>query len=205
MAKAIRLLIAASLVLLLPSLAAASDTEQAKRFLDGLGEKAIALAQDDKLVGAQKQAKLEALFVDYVDIDWVGKFVLGRYWKQATDAQKAQYLKNYQSFLLKHYTSKFTDYAGETFNITKAVTDGDNQYIVTMEIIRPHEANVIVDYRLREKAGIFQVFDIIVEGVSLITTQRSEFSSVISQKGLDHLIDQLAKKTESLAAASSKK
>ncbi len=61
------------------------------------------------------------------------------------------------------------------------------------------DAPVIVDYRVRGSNGCFKIFDVIIEDVSMITTQRSEFNSVIGNKGIDYLITQLASKSESMA------
>ena len=70
--------------------------------------------------------------------------------------------------------------------------DDSGGNVVTMRIKRPQAEDVVVEYSIRQKEGDgLKVYDIIVEGVSMLTTQRSEFNSVVSQKGLDYLIAQL--------------
>lgn len=176
----------------------ASEVE-AKQFAEELGNKAIAVAANKGLSAAQKLDKLEDLFAQSVDIEGVAKFVLGRYWRDASDAQKKQYLKNYRDFLIKHYTANLLEYTNESFKITRATPgDEENEYQLTMEIVRPGKESVIVEYSVRGTGKNFKVFDINVEGVSLVTTQRSEFASVVSRNGLDYLIEQLAKRTQEL-------
>lgn len=175
-----------------PTHAATVDT--AKSFINSLGSKAIGIASSGSM-DKQKLSDLEQLFITNVDINWVGKFVLSGHWRTLTEDQKKRYIVNYQNFVIKHYTSHFTDYTRETFKVTNARDDGGSQYTVTMHIMRPGKEDLVVDYRVHQsEGGALKIFDIIVEGVSLITTQRSEFSSVVERKGINYLIDQLGAK-----------
>lgn len=188
-----------SFLIATPAIAAApaadKQVEAVKLFANDLGNRAIAIASNPKKTATDRVHDLEDLFAGSVDVAWVGKFVLGANWRTLTDAQKALYLKNYQAFVLKHYTAHFAEYTQETFKIRNTRDDGNNQYTLSMDIIRPGKENVVVDYRIRKSEdGKLKIFDIIVEGVSLITTQRSEFGSVVDRKGADYLIDQLGKK-----------
>jgi phospholipid transport system substrate-binding protein len=178
-------------------LAAHAQTSQdPKAFADALGHDAVTILQDKALSEDAKRQKLEDLFAQNVDIDWVGQFVLGRYWKSATDAQKAQYLTNYRSFILSHYTSDLAEFTDVNFEVAKVAPDDRGGNIVTVRIKRPNAEDTIVDYTVRAKDGHLKVYDIAVEGVSMITTQRSEFNSVASQHGVDYLIGQLAERSK---------
>ncbi len=177
-------------------LASAATVEDARHFADGIAQEALGVIKSvpDK---QQKQQKLEHMFAQHVDIPWIGKFVLGRYWRQANPDQQSRYLSNYQDFLLTHYTSHLTDYSNGSYQIVNAKTDAENEFTVSMKIQPPNAQAISVDYRLRmNDAGEMKVFDIIIEGVSLITTQRSEFTSVVQNQGMDALIAQLAQKTK---------
>lgn len=171
--------------------------DEASDFIDGVGKRVVAVLSDKGLDDKAKEAKLQSLFKECVDVDWIGKFVLGKYWRNASEAQQQRYLANYGGFLIKSYTSKFKEYTGsETYKILASKTDDQGRTVVTMELVRPGEASVMVDYKLRKEGKDLRVFDIVVEGVSLLTTQRSEFASVVSRKGLDYLIDQLQKRAQ---------
>lgn len=182
-----------------PAFAASKDA--ASKYVETLGNSAIETLSNKKLDKNTKSKKIEQLFRDNVDINWIGKFVLGRFWRQATDDQKKRYLKEYETFLVRHYATRFTDYTSGSFTITNARDDGDDEFMISMQI-KSDEAGgdpILVDYRVRtntNRKGGFAVFDIIVEGVSMITTQRSEFSSVVTNKGMDYLITQLANKSD---------
>lgn len=175
----------------------ADDKGDAEAFANELGHKALAVITDTSLSKLEKRSQLEVLFEQNVDIDWIGRFVLGRYWRGASDQQKQDYLAHYKTFLIKHYTSNLTEFTDANFVVTKVEPEERGGNVVTMRLKRPKSEDTIVSYTVRKKAsGELGVYDIVVEGVSMITTQRSEFSSVASQKGLDYLIAQLAERSK---------
>lgn len=185
--------------------ALAASAEDAKAYTSAIGDKVLGIMNDSDLSNDTKLAQLENLFVDVVDVDWVGRFVLGRHWRGASEEQKAEYLPAYRDFLIKHYTSRFAEYSGETFALDDAQPRREGEFMVRMKIERPAgQAPVIVDYMLRAEGDSFKVFDIVVEGVSLINTQRSEFGSLVERQGLDSLTAALKKKTAALTAQTKK-
>lgn len=171
--------------------------DEAGKYVQDIGNQALAVIRNNALNKSQKQAKLETVFSNAVDFQWVGRFVMGRFWKQATEEQKNQYLAQYQKFLLLNYTSRFASHTSGIFKVTSSRDDGDGEFTVSTQM-QAGDSNgdpVLVDYRIRQMAGSYKIFDVIVEGVSLLTTQRSEFASVITDKGIDYLIKQLADKS----------
>ena len=88
-----------------------------------------------------------------------------------------------------------TKYSGQTYTLKNARVDGDAN-VVTMEINDPNGQKVNVDYKLKGDSN-FKIIDIAVEGVSLLTTQRSEFNGIVERKGVDGLIDALKKQVAS--------
>lgn len=178
--------------------AANASADSVRQFATDLGNNALAVVSDKTLPTDQKSQKIEALFTQNVDIEWIARFVLGKNWRTATDEQKQRYMSAYKRFLVKNYTARFTDYTNENFKVDNVREEGEGKYYLTMEITRPGQANILLDYRIRETNGQNKIIDIVVEGVSLITTQRSEFASVVSQHGLDYLIEQLGNKNSPL-------
>jgi phospholipid transport system substrate-binding protein len=173
--------------MLLAGAAHAADADKAKSFVDGLASRVMAIVKDDAFSRTDKQTRIEQLFVDKVDINFVARFVLGKHWRTATPQQQKEYVTAYRPFILKNYAGRLAKYSGQTYELRGSRNDGDAS-IVTMEIIDPQGQNVMVDYRLRSEGGGFKVVDITVEGVSLLTTQRSEFNGIVERKGVDGLI-----------------
>lgn len=191
-----------SMVMTSPVAAAAHESTQtldsAKAYVDATGKRALQIISNKSLSKAAKKEQLEALFADKVDVEWVGKFVMGRFWRQATPQQRTRYIKEYRDFVVANYAGRFADYSGGSYKITHAQQDGNDSYKVGMEMRSPEGQNVVVNYRMHPvDSGKLKIYDVIVEGVSLITTQRSEFAAVLNNKGIDYLISQLAKRTES--------
>ena len=174
----------------------AANPAAAKTFIDTVASQVLTLVKNESLSKADKQAKIEALFSDKVDINFVAKFVLGKNWRTATPQQQQDYIAAYKPFILKNYAGKLTKYSGQTYALKGARADGDAT-VVNMEIDDPSGENVHVDYRLKDDSGSFKIVDITVEGVSLLTTQRSEFNGITETKGIDGLIDALKKQVAS--------
>ena len=182
----------------------AGNEEQASKYIENLAGKTLEIIQTKQNRDVKKD-RLEKLFAGSVDIDWVGKFVMGRYWHKATDDQKKRYLKAYRDFVIGHYATRFSEYSSGKFTITgTSKLSDEDEYLINMQLDDSGTTNgepVLVDYKVRKAEKSFLVFDVIIEGVSMITTQRSEFASVITRNGLDYLIDQLANKSMPLPAS----
>lgn len=171
--------------------------DDAKAFVDHVGGTALKVLQDDALDEAEKRTQLNSLFSQSVDIPYVAKFVLGRYWRTATPQQQKDYMTAYEPFLIKNYVGRVAKYSGQTYKLTDSKPTEDGA-VVGMTLHTPDGSapDVVVNYRLSKVADGFKVIDIVVEGVSLLNTQRSEFSSVVSNKGMDYLISALQKKSK---------
>lgn len=182
----------AALSLGISTTAFAANPDAAKAFVDTVAKQVIEVAKNESADRASKQSKIEAIFTDKVDINYIAKFVLGKNWRTATPAQQQSYIAAYKPFILKNYASKLAKYSGQTYALKNAHADEDAS-VVTMEIIDPNGQNVMVDYRLKEAGNAFKIVDIAVEGVSLLNTQRSEFNGIVENKGIDGLIEALKK------------
>lgn len=191
--------LAAAMVLLSGPAHAAGKAEEAKSYIDGVAQQVLDILKTEA-EPAQKQQQLVGVFGSTVDIEFVGKFVLGKHWRAATPEQQKAYLTAYEPFILNNYAKKLTRYSGQKYKLKEARESGGNT-IVTMEIYDEGQAPVYVDYWLRMNGKGYRLVDIAVEGVSLLATQRSEFNSIVSGKGIDYLIGALEKQAKALKAA----
>lgn len=180
--------------------AAKASPEDATGFIDSLSARVVTIVADKDISPEEKETTLEAMFKESVDVAWIGKFVLGKYWRTASEDQRARYQQFYDPFLIRSYTTRFREYSGEKSEALGAKETKEGEYIVNTRIIRPGAAPILVDYRVRKVADTsgkksknptYRVFDVIVEGVSLLATQRSEFSTVVARDGMDSLIKKL--------------
>jgi phospholipid transport system substrate-binding protein len=130
-------------------------------------------------------------------MDTIGRFALGRYWNTASPAQQKEYSALFKKMVVEVYTQRFGDYKGQKFEVKSARPVGNGDALVTSFIIPTDGGdNIQVDWRVRNKNGAMKIVDVLVSGVSMSVTQRSDFSSVIQQGGgkIDVLIDYLRKK-----------
>lgn len=177
---------------------AQASTEQARAFVSTLSDKTLSVIQDNQLSDIEKEQHLTVLFKETIDTVWIGKFALGRYIRTMTPEQKNRYKGVYTEFLILNYVPNFRSYTSQTLKIVSISETGEATYLVQTEIINPDNGSVLrVDYRLRQKGDDFKIYDIIAEGVSLITTQRAEFGSILSQQGVESLIEKLENRVKS--------
>jgi phospholipid transport system substrate-binding protein len=169
----------------------------AQTFVREVGDDALKLIKDGNVDDKKKEQKLISLFEKVVDTKWIAQFVLGSYWNSATDEQKKEYVELHHKFLINSYIPKFKQYTNQKIEFKKFYEEGNLEYMVETEILQPDKPAIRVDYKVREDAsGTYQIYDVIAEGVSLITTQRSDFTSILSRGGLDDLIKKLKDKVK---------
>ncbi len=178
--------------------AAAVDAEKASRFVDGLGATAIDTLTEPGLEDSVRQARFRKIFRENFDLPTITRFVLGRYWSQATEAQRQEFQSLLEDYIVLANANRFKGYAGEMFEVNEVRLHGDEDAIVYTRIVRDTAAPVRVDWRVRRPNNGFKIIDVAVEGLSMVLTHRNEFSTVIqrSTNGIDGLIETLREKTE---------
>jgi phospholipid transport system substrate-binding protein len=146
----------------------------------------------------QRVARFRQLFTDDFDVPGIARFVLGRYWNIATEPQQQEFVKLLTNYIALAYSNRLAEYSGESLQVTgtRPAPDGS---VVSSKIIRPNGAPPAqVDWLLTQHDSAYKISDVIVEGVSMAVTQRSEFASVIQRNGgqVQGLITALRQKTE---------
>ncbi len=162
---------------------AAATPEGARAFVTSLGDRAVATFADPSLSEEARLAKLRRIFVKGFDVRTISLFVLGRYRRTASKAQIEEYRWLFRDFIVTTYASRFGDYAGESLAVKGTRTTGDGDVIVASQILRPGRDTIRVDWRVRETTNSYKIVDVVVEGVSMVITQRDEFASVIRSSG----------------------
>lgn len=194
----IRLLMALAIFLSVPSIAEACSVDDGKDFINNLGNEAISLASEAKqLDPTEREKELRRLLHRGFDLSTISRFVLGRYWRNASDADRSDYQSTFEEYLVKSYASRLLSYRSETFTITDA-SPGKKAGAsdISTSIQRPEGAPISVLWRLNCRDNAPAIFDVVIEGVSMALAQRSEIASVIQQNGgkVRGLIDELNQK-----------
>ena len=172
-----------------PSLAGQDISREASTFVQSVDDKAMAITGRNLDAGDREQS-FRDMFVTSFDVPGIGRFVLGRYWRTATDAQKSGFLTLFENMIVRTYSNRFTTYQDEQFTITGARADGDSA-VVGSTFAQTNSPPVKVDWRVLKTQGTLKIVDVMVEGVSMSVTQQQEFGSVIQRGGgrIDGLLE----------------
>ena len=185
---------------------AADAPADAGKFVQSLGDQAIAIITDASLSKTDREQHFHDMFVTSFDVPAIGRFVLGRYWRTATDPQRQEFLKLFEDMIVKTYNNRFNEYKGEQFKVTGTRPDGDST-LVTTNVTQPKTGAqpVKVDWRVLKLQGHFKIVDVIIEGVSMSVTQQQEFGSVIQRNGgqIDGLLASMRERIQQSQAARS--
>lgn len=159
------------------------DPQKAEAFMSNIGSEVISLLTNKNISDQERAQKFQQMLDSSFDVHAVGKFVLGRYWKQATEEQKQQFLKLFTETTVLSYATRFKEYTSEKFEVTGSRMETDGGVTVTSKIVRPQGPEISIDWRIFEKKGEMRIYDVILEGISMGITQRSEFAAVIQKGG----------------------
>ncbi|MSO65558.1 MAG: ABC transporter substrate-binding protein [Alphaproteobacteria bacterium] len=179
--------------------AAGSPTE----FVEKFGDNAVKVLADGGLNEDQKIDHFRRLLNDGFDVSLIGRMVLGPRARTASETQMKEYTALFEKFIVASSAQRLNRYSGEQLNVKGSHPDG-RDVIVHSEIQQgPGKPAVKVDWRVRGEDPNFKIVDIIVEGVSMVITQRDEFASVVQRCGgkLDCLLDRLRTRPQGLNTA----
>lgn len=173
----------------------ADGTSDVTQFIENNIEQTFKVITDNTSSIDEKNKKLVAIFESIADVEWMARFAIGIQWKSLDPTQQEKYIKAYKEYLLKIYLPKFEKNHSQDYKILTIEEASPNQYIVHLLITQsPNDPKVKLDYRVKCAASKCYIRDLIVEGVSLVASQRSDFSSLLNEKGFDGLMENLEKK-----------
>ena len=158
--------------------AAATD---ATNFIQTLGNQALEVIRSNA-APAQKAAYFHQVLHQDFDLPAISRFVLGPYWRTATEPERQQFKALLEDYLDRFYGERFAQYSGENLRVTGSRPSPSGE-IVTSQIIRPQGPPIQVDWRLENQNGVYKITDVIVDGVSMALSHRAEFASMMQRSG----------------------
>ena len=175
---------------------AGEPTEKIKATTD----KILGVVRDPALKGAAKEKERRALIRKAVDerFDWneMARRSLARHWEGRTEDEKKEFVPLYADLVDRAYMSKVEGYSGEKVKYEGETVDGDYA-TVNVRIMTQKGQEISVEYRLRKKGNDWLIYDVSIEGVSLVNNYRTQFNSIISQSSYASLVKQLKTKVAS--------
>ena len=179
-------------------------SDGAEKFITSLAGKAQTSLLANNITLAENQQRFRKLMLESFDLDGVAKWVIGRYWRRISEQDRSEYLRLFEEFIIATYTKRFKAYTKAKLQINGTTSRKSSAFVntqINLESAKP----IRIIWRVSFADGHYQIVDIVVEGVSWIQTQRSEFVSVIRNNGgrVSGLIDALNKKIAGLKSSSS--
>lgn len=161
------------------------------QFIQSLADEAIVVLSDKKVSLEERERRFQKLLNDGFAMRLIGRFVVGRYWKAMTPDQQAEYQHLFSTWVLKSYSARLGGYTGQEFKIDRTVKAGQKDVFVRTMIEQPGAQPLRADWRVRQFMGEYKVIDVVVEGVSMLSTQRAEYTAVLREHGPEGLIEAL--------------
>lgn len=189
--RLILIALALTLVLASPAPAETSPTELVFGVADQVVDR---LRAGRPLSDDQAYHLVEDLILPHLDFESFSRLTLGKHWRQASPEQREAFTREFRSMLMHTYASSLNTYAGETFEHAGERNEGEGRVLVQTRFVRVQGEPVRVDYRLHRRDGEWKIYDVVIEGVSLVLNYRSSFGEEISRGGLDQLIQRMADK-----------
>jgi phospholipid transport system substrate-binding protein len=166
----------------------------------------LVVLQDTSLQGPEntekRREKMRQAVYQRFGFEEMAQRALGQYWPKRTPAEKKEFITLFSDLLERSYITKIEGYTGEQKVLyTKETIDKDHASVRT-EIVVKRDANVEVVYQLLQRNGTWQIYDIVIEGVSLVNNYRTQFYNIISRESYEALVKKLKLKLEQEQAAS---
>ena len=184
--------------------AAGVPTDQLK----GAVERVLKTLDDPALKGEarlpERRVAVRKIANEIFDFSEIAKRSMARHWQPLSEAQRTEFVGLFADLLERSYISKIETYGGEKIQYTAERADGDLATVST-RIITKNGTEVPVDYRMIKRADRWLVYDVSIEGVSLVSNYRTQFNKIIQTSSYNELVSKLRNKQDELLAEDKKK
>jgi phospholipid transport system substrate-binding protein len=172
-------------------------------------DEVVAIVRADKEVQAGNPQKVmqlvESRVLPHFDFTRMTQLAVGRNWRQATPEQQKALVEEFRTLLVRTYATALTLYRNQIIEYRPVrMAAGDSDVIVKSVIRQPTGQSVAIDYAMEQIAGTWKVYDVKIEGVSLVDNYRNTFNTEIQRNGIEGLIKALSSKNQTLATQSAK-
>ncbi len=178
--------------------AVAADLKEPQMVIENASNQLKDRLKDERFIKdfVQVNQFVESVINPHLDFQRMSALVLGKLWRQATDEEKRRFTEEFHTLLVRTYSRAFFEFKDWDIRyLPLNMEDGEQKVLVKTEILQPGIQPLAVNYRMLWVKGTWKVYDILIEGVSLVTNYRTTFKNEVQKTGsLSAVIDQLAKK-----------
>ena len=200
-------ILATLLAALIPAIAAAQESPDAlvKRTADEI----LAIIKADKDIQNGNSAKVyelaEQKVLPHFDFERMTRLAVGRNWSQANDEQKQALVKEFRTLLVRTYSTSLSQYRNQTIDVKPTkLAPADKEATVRSAVVQQGGPPIPIDYTMEKVDSGWKVYDVVIDGASLVTTYRGTFNDQVQKGGIDGLVKSLQERNRSPAAAPKK-
>jgi phospholipid transport system substrate-binding protein len=178
----------------------ADAKDDGKAIVQKMADQVVMILASQGIDRAGKEARFRQILTQNFDVQTIGSWVMGPPWRDATPAQKAEYIKLFETYIVKVYTGQLQTYSGEKVTVLGAEADGGGVEVSSRIVDVKNERTIELKWRLRKAGAQLKVRDVLIENISMSQTQKREFAAVFQQRGgtVDGLIAALREKIAEL-------
>ena len=174
-----------------------------------VSKEVLEIVKEDRDIQAGDRKKIldlvEVKILPHFNFAHITQLAVGKNWRSATPEQKQALVKEFRTLLVRTYSTTLNSYRNQTIEVKPADTKpGDNDTVVKQQINQPTGQPIIIDYSMEKTPQGWKVYDVVVAGVSLVTSYRSTFNNEINRSGIDGLIKTLMDKNQRLESGEEK-
>jgi len=177
-----------------------TSPKEASNFIQTLGERTMAMFAQTSVPMSEREIRIRSLMYEVFAFETIGRFVLSKSWRTATPDQRDEYLSLFREYIARTYARRLGGYGGYGFVIADSKPLGRRDVLVTTSIKQSSGPPLVAGWRVRAVGDGYKIVDVMVEGVSMAVTQRSEFDAIVQRDGLDKLIEILRAKVNTFSA-----
>ncbi len=201
-----KFLLVCSMLLLSAAAGVRAEVPAPDELIRNTAREVLDIVRKDKDLQSGDQQKMlelvEAKVLPHFDFERMTRLAVGRPWRTATPEQKQALVSEFRTLLVRTYTAAFTSYRNQTVEVRPPRMEPEaTDVTIKTSIVKPGgQQPISVDYAMAKSPDGWKVYDLTVEGVSLVTSYRGTFADQIQQAGIDGLIKTLVEKNEAAAA-----
>lgn len=175
---------------LLPATGFANANSGARATVQAIVDETVSILQS-KLPLPEKRAKISAIADANFDFDTMGRLTLAKNWSRFSTEEQADFLRSFRTFLGDAYGKKFDQYEDEAVKVLGERSEARGDMTVQTFLLRNGGEKIAIDYRLRARDAQWRIIDVTIEGVSLVSSYRSQFQEILENGTPQELLRQI--------------
>ena len=183
----------------LPATCLASVTDDVKRVVDDVLRIVASKELKKPRNEGKRRAELKKSIATIFDYTEMAKLSMGAQWRNRTPAEQKEFVRLFETLLENSYAGKIEAYTNEKISYSRESVEGDHAEVKS-KVVTARGEEISLDYRLKKEGSRWMVYDVVIEGVSLVANYRSQFNRIIQTQGYPELVKKLQLKSEEFRA-----